>query len=74
MSAIRVGDRFIGVADQLDGDEDGEDRITRAGSVWVVRAINSAFEAHIGCPETGGWIVPTLSDPEDPAQFTRVAA
>lgn len=54
-----VKTQFQSLRDELDDDDDNE-RITPAGSVWEVLGVDEdsgLFD--IGCPATGAWIRPS---------------
>lgn len=56
-----VGTLFRSKRDELDQDENDEERITPAGSVWEVRAVCDTYVA-IVCKATGGWINPDFAE------------
>jgi hypothetical protein len=73
LDQLKAGDRFIGCCDELDTDHEGNERTTPAGSVWIVCTGPWDEEAvSIFCEATGGWIMPTLAELNNPALFERV--
>ena len=66
-----VGTRLISLTAERDDDENGEERITPAGSEWIVTRLeqsNGAQARHLGCNATGAWVIPSVRDIEK--QFT----
>lgn len=55
-----IGTVLISRKNGLDDDENGEERITPAGSEWKVTGHEDDGSCHIVCATTGAWIVPCL--------------
>lgn len=73
MSPITVGSKFISLRDELDSDENDEDRITPAGSLWRVTHLADKRDMSwsIVCDKTGGWINP--NEAELAKDFRRIS-
>jgi hypothetical protein len=70
MSPVSIGDQFTSLLDEVDTDENGEERITPAGSLWRIADHNHGDTWDLVCDETGAWICPT--EAELAQQFKRV--
>lgn len=56
--SIQKGQRFINLRDEMDADEDDQERITPAGSVWEITHLDADGTIQAECSATGGWIFP----------------
>lgn len=54
----KIGDHFTSLNPELDLDENDQERITPAGSIWRVTDLGNDYVS-IVCDATGGWINPS---------------